>query len=700
MGILPLRSQTDLNDLFEMSIEELLGIEVTVASKVKETNRETPSIITVITHEEIRDNHCRDMIDVLNMIPGFVISKDEDYSTFLSRGLYGFEGRTLFMVDDMQLSDLYFGAYIIGNDFPIHLIERIEIIRGPGSVLYGGLAELAVIKIVTQKENKGGTENISVRYGQLPSTIGHADVGFNLAKVSNNFSISALGFYGIARRTDANASYIGNSTSFKHNEKSAGLETASLVLNSSYKNTHIGILFNHYKNKQVRSFEVDPNQADLSPTDRIYASIEEGTAARKVEYTYTTFGTNLSHELQLNEKLKMIPSINYHYNFPFKRDVPREEVVIQRMKPSILAIYSSENYDVNLGGEYFFDAAKIIRPTGALPVDYFRKSVNHNGSDAILISNYSAFGNFKYKYLNEKGLNININAGFRFDWNELYGSKFNPRVALNLVSGKFHSKLLYSSAFRAPMIANNAFSRYGMNPDPDLYSRNPEGVKPEETNVYEFEIGYLFKKNLFFVSNFFYQTVNNIIEFRYNYMNADLYSDNGGKIGTYGVETELKYVSSKYKANINLSFVKPQFFADTNPWAYSYEAPKGGDTYIAPDNINGLPSQLQLLALSAVKLYTNFVVNFTKRIALNINGLYVADRRTYNGNGESRVLSQQYIFGGGLSISNIFKHFNIDVSVHDIFNERLNIATAWYDSTYDVLPYKGREFTVSIGYKF
>ena len=63
------------------------------------------------------------------------------------------------MVDGMQISDLRFGSFTMGDVIPVHLIERIEVIRGPGSVVYGGIAELAVVNIITstgeqQKENR------------------------------------------------------------------------------------------------------------------------------------------------------------------------------------------------------------------------------------------------------------------------------------------------------------------------------------------------------------------------------------------------------------------------------------------------------------------------------------------------------------------------------------------------------------------
>ena len=157
-----------------MTIEDLMNAKVTVSSKYEESIRESPNVISVISKDDIKKNHCRDLIDVFNMVPGMIITKDEDHSALSSRGLYGYEGRTLFMIDGLQLSELYFGTFPIGNAIPVHMIERIEIIRGPGSVTYGGTAELSVINIITKKEkiSKKARPRSAMAVSQLPWDIG------------------------------------------------------------------------------------------------------------------------------------------------------------------------------------------------------------------------------------------------------------------------------------------------------------------------------------------------------------------------------------------------------------------------------------------------------------------------------------------------------------------------------------------------
>jgi len=637
------------------------------------------------------------MIDVLNLVPGFNITKDDDYTSFLSRGLFGFEGRTFIMLNGMQLSDLYFGSYIIGNDIPIHLIKRIEIIRGPGSVIYGGTAELAVINIITYAGNDLNGGRFNVRYGQMGKISGHSDVGFTAGKKTENFEISAMGFYGNAMRSNGEQRYIGRDFSFDQRKESAGIVSSAFTLQMKYKeNTKIDLMYNHYQNFQVRKFAVD--SLDPKPSSSRYSSIEEGINARKIYYKYSTIGTNVSHVFAF-DKLKIVPAFNYQYSYPYERSLPREEVVTQRIKPNIYCVYTLDKFELLAGAEYFADLSKVLRPEDIEPFDLLRKNINDAGSDQIMVSNIASYVNAKILIF-DKNPKIELNTGLRYDYNELFGDKLNPRIALNLVSGDFHTKLIYNSAFRAPLVANNSFSRYGINPDTLLYSRSKSGVKPEETKVFDWEIGYLITKDLYFSINSYYQVVNNIIEFRYNYKNEDIYSDNGGKIATYGIDSELKYISRKLKSSISVSWCRPRFFDYTNEWAYSYENAKGGDTYICPDNENGVATNLHLLGLSEVKIYTYHSYSINRRISLNINAMYLSEKWAYSGNATSKKLDSQYILGAGINIDRIFRAFSLNISVHDLLNERLNVATAWYDGGYDVLPYKGREISASLSYRF
>ncbi|MDP2877492.1 MAG: TonB-dependent receptor plug domain-containing protein, partial [Holophaga sp.] len=129
----------------------LLNTPVTVASQKAMTTRESPGIISLVTREEILTSGARDLLDVLRLVPGFDFASDiQGVVGPAVRGLWGFEGKVLLLVDGQELNETRYGTVQFGNHVPVDQIRQIEIIRGPGSAIYGGFAELAVINVVTR----------------------------------------------------------------------------------------------------------------------------------------------------------------------------------------------------------------------------------------------------------------------------------------------------------------------------------------------------------------------------------------------------------------------------------------------------------------------------------------------------------------------------------------------------------------------
>ena len=135
----------------ESELQKILNKNVAVSSKNGLTTRETPGIITLITSEEIQNSGARDLTDVLRLVPGFDVLQDLQFVMGIGlRGSWANEGKVLVMMDGQPFNELLYQTVAIGNRFPVDAIERIEIIRGPGSAIYGGSAEYGVINIITK----------------------------------------------------------------------------------------------------------------------------------------------------------------------------------------------------------------------------------------------------------------------------------------------------------------------------------------------------------------------------------------------------------------------------------------------------------------------------------------------------------------------------------------------------------------------
>ncbi len=199
----PTTTEVD-GDFEELNLDRLLGLEVSVASLRATTLRESPGIVTVITRDEILYSGARDLVDVLMMVPGFFFAVDVQGVVGIGiRGQWAHEGKLLLIVDDQEMNELGYQTLAFGHHYPVEAIERIEIIRGPGSAIYGGNAELGVIKVTTRRGDTLRGARAAARYATPRrfyasdgDGLGLADVTVEVGDGDDDFEWSVSGLIG------------------------------------------------------------------------------------------------------------------------------------------------------------------------------------------------------------------------------------------------------------------------------------------------------------------------------------------------------------------------------------------------------------------------------------------------------------------------------------------------------------------------
>ncbi|MDJ0841438.1 MAG: TonB-dependent receptor, partial [Acidobacteriota bacterium] len=154
-------------------MEDLLNVEVTVASKSEETIADAPSSVTVFTRTEIEQMGIRDVYQLLNYVPGFQVNNgvagNGKANTIHIRGSNNSNpsNRVLFLLNGQRLNASHYGgATIFMSTLATGMIKQVEIIRGPGSALYGSNAFLGVVNIVTRTEGS----DVTLKAGNLGYT--------------------------------------------------------------------------------------------------------------------------------------------------------------------------------------------------------------------------------------------------------------------------------------------------------------------------------------------------------------------------------------------------------------------------------------------------------------------------------------------------------------------------------------------------
>ena len=146
------------NQQFKLDIQLTTLEEVTAASRTNESLEDAPASVTVVSSQELRAMGYPTIAEAVRGIRGLYLSDDRSYDTIGVRGFsrpgdYG--NRILILLDGHPLNDNYIWSSYVGYDGMVDIddIDRIEVVRGPGSVLYGTGAFFGVINLVTRDRN-------------------------------------------------------------------------------------------------------------------------------------------------------------------------------------------------------------------------------------------------------------------------------------------------------------------------------------------------------------------------------------------------------------------------------------------------------------------------------------------------------------------------------------------------------------------
>jgi len=585
------KAQTDSiqeRRLFSSSVDELLSIpvkekkEVSIASNIIKDFDKQPASVTIISKEQIKLSGARTLSEVLTIFsPGYFAVEDQDDIIAGFRGLApDNNSKVLLLINGQNLNTEFFWGPpdAVLNSQNLEYIERIEVIRGSGSVTLGQGALLGVINIVTRdaKNAENGSTDMTASAGLNNYYGGSLGIKLNIKNLKSYTYISGINYQGQTFRNEGWAA-LQNNQGFAGG-KVAGMghrlrrsNNTTIINTTQYKDLVINILkteqkrdlYNFYRDREV--IRQDLFSVGLSYNFKISERITNTTTASFINDDYGLYsltGTTMGGTAEQRYGGKTI------FNMDDLWEGNKTAIGIEYKTFSMgLLNEDNNNFIANVVGS--FDPATANQD---LTMSFQQK-----------INLFSVFAEDFYSINNK----IDIFAAFRYDQHPFWGQNISPRFgAIYTPSKKLLIRASYQAGFRGAvgLHYSGGYRKDGFLRSENYSQINGVGIPnanniasivPERINNLELAFKVNFTEDLTLNAVCFYNTVQNVIDVGVIYQDptvfpminigSDIPGDwNGywyfkntlGAFNQLGSESTLSFTKPKYSLTLSHSLVK------------------------------------------------------------------------------------------------------------------------------------------------
>lgn len=501
----PIAVAGELIEEDEKNLRQAYGGEdmISIATGNKQPISTAPAVTTVITAQDIKAMGATDLDEALEAVPGLHVARNpggyDPIYTF--RGIYSLQNpQVLVLINGIPITNLFVGdRNQVWGGMPVQAIARIEVIRGPGSALYGADAFAGVINIITKtKDDINGTE-VGGRVGSFSAYDGwglHGDTwaGFDVAAVVEYHKTQGQG-----QTIESDAQTFFDQTFNTHASLAPGpvnlqRDNLDVRLDLSRDNWRVrgGLQHRHDVGSGAGVAQaLDPNGrfgSDRWNADVTYHNpefTENWDVTAQVSYFDTSQA--VQKDVHLYPKGASFPTGSFSDGV-----IGNPEVFERQARSSLSAFYSGfDRHIVRFGTGFNYLSIYAVRETKNyfIPPSGFPKPLGElvNVSDTPYVflrkgdrTDFFTFLQDEWRFSND----WQLTAGVRYDHYSDFGDTVNPRMALVWETRQdLTTKLLYDRAFRAPSFAE---TRDINNP---VILGNPH-LKPETINTIELAFDY------------------------------------------------------------------------------------------------------------------------------------------------------------------------------------------------------------------
>jgi outer membrane cobalamin receptor len=638
-----------------------------LATKHLMESRTAPAINSVITAKEIRNMGARNLFDVLDKIPGFSTSWNQIKGLINVRGVQtDHSEKVLLMIDGVRIRDSYTGSptFLFGEDLMVENIKRIEVVRGPGSALYGANAFVGVINIITKDPEDYGDDQVVAS-----ATVGSFNTRqYNLlfSRNKSDFKISGHinyldtdGERPVIEEDALSNSQVYNALASLAPGRAQGFdEKLDAGLKLKYKDfalntriidkergTFVGVLGALNTDSKL---DVSMGLADLNYHKKISDDLDLSGKLYFVHMDYDGYSELYPPGFTGGNDVGLIGNPSFKNNV-VGIDLTTNYSIDDHLITSGVVYEEDRQYDVRSITNFDdpFHAPVDTTDTGNFNKNVTRKIWALYAQDLWEMSAYDT-----------------LTLGVRYDHYNDFGGTTNPRIGyVHEFENEMVAKLLYGRAFRAP----NNNELYSI--DNPAVVGNPD-LKPETIETYEASIEIPFLRYFNINTSYFHNEIDDIIRLDTSQPSPYPFVNNSGESTVDGIETELKCTFGKNRYGyLNASY-------------QNSEDDQGRDLPYVADWMGNI----------------GYNHEFYEKLNTNVNVHWIGERTRAEGDTRDKAPSATLV-DVTLILKNFYRNFEIKGSAFNIFDEHF-VAPSTITSVTNDLPLHERMFLVELQYKF
>ena len=627
----------EVDALAELSLEQLLDVKITSASKFSQRVSDAPASVSVLTAEDFRTYGWRTLAEALASVRGLYVTSDRAYSYLGARGFQpvgDYNSRVLLLIDGYRLNDNIFDQAQVGREFglDVDLIERIEIVRGPSSSVYGGNALFGVVNVITRPAASVGGVELSGVLGSFDAGEVRASLGKTLAGgarlvLSVNHYQSDGPVLAFPGEPSTGGAPVADTDFEKGHGFFAKFEDGGFRLSVMDSERTKGLTGGLYATPiDPRNTSIDQHSFIDAAYTRTLGAIEWTGRASYSEYEYlgdyyygpTTLSKDVAEGKWWNAEIKGVTTLGRHklvFGLEYQDNLRQDQ----------------SNFDVEPYALFLGDRRKSRR-TGLYVQDDFAMSER-----------------------------VAVSGGLRYDAYDYGDAQVNPRLGMICRLGeRTVAKLLYGTAFRPA----NAYEAYYSYP---LVQAGNVNLQPESITTYDAVLETVPVENSRLVASFYQNKIKDLIVYTFDPVNALSRFENQGKASVRGIEVEAEY-AWKSGARLRTSY------------AWQHAKDEAGST------LANSPRQLAKFNLS---------MPVTGRWRAGLEGQYTGRRHT-----AISTIADYALANLTLGSARAWRGWEVYASVYNLFDHEYFDPADLGDPSRDLLEQNGRTYRVKTIFRF